>query len=337
MRPLIIPIFVMYRGCPNRCVFCNERIAAGDYSDRVTADTVRAICDRHLGSAGRRFDQIAFYGGNFTGMDREYQRELLTAAKEYIDAGMADSIRISTRPDYIDEERIDLIAGYPVSTVEIGAQSMVDEVLFAAGRGHTADDVRSALKLLRSAGFKTGTHLMAGLPGDTREGFEYTVEEIIALRPDTVRIHPTIVFRDTPLAEAWREGTYIPLTLDQAVDLCKHALLRFREEGIPVIRLGLHTTPEMIVGDSVVAGPFHPAFRSLVESAIFLGMATRLLESRDRKGGSIVFSVSPRDVSNLRGMKNRNIGILKESFGLSEIQLLENREQERGSLRIDSP
>jgi len=178
---------------------------------------------------------------------------------------------------------------------------------------------------------------MAGLPGDTREGFEYTVEEIIALRPDTVRIHPTIVFRDTPLAEASREGTYIPLTLDQAVDLCKHALLRFREEGIPVIRLGLHTTPEMIVGDSVVAGPFHPAFRSLVESAIFLDMATRLLKSRDRKGGSVVFSVSPRDVSNLRGMKNRNMRILKESFGLAEIQVVENGGQERGSLRIDSP
>ena len=336
MRPLIIPIFVMYKGCPNRCVFCNERIAAGDYSDRVTADTVRAICDRHLGSGGRRFDQIAFYGGNFTGMDRDYQRELLGAAKKYVDAGMADSIRISTRPDYIDEERIDLLAGYPVSTVEIGAQSMVDEVLSAAGRGHTSDDVRSALRLLRNAGFKTGAHLMAGLPGDTREGFEYTVEEIIALRPDTVRIHPTIVFRDTPLAEATREGTYIPLTLDQAVDLCKRALLRFQEEGIPVIRLGLHTTPEMVVGDSVVAGPFHPAFRSLVESAIFLDMATKLLESRDGKGGNVVFSVSPRDVSNLRGMKNRNMRILKESFGLAEIQVRENTRQKRGSLTIDA-
>ncbi len=336
MRPLIIPIFVMYRGCPNRCVFCNELIAAGDYSGRVTADTVRAICDRHLGSDGKRFDQIAFYGGNFTGMAREYQIELLDAAKGYIDAGMADSIRISTRPDYIDEERIDLIAGYPVSTVEIGAQSMVDEVLSAAGRGHSSDDVRSALTLLRNAGFKTGAHLMAGLPGDTREGFEYTVEEIIALRPDTVRIHPTIVFRDTPLAEAYREGTYIPLTLDEAVDLCKHALLRFQKEGIPVIRLGLHTTQEMIVGDSVVAGPFHPAFRSLVESAIFLDMATKLLRSRDETGEKIVFSVSPQDVSNLRGMKNRNMRILKESFGLAEIRVRENTRQKRGSLKIDA-
>jgi len=334
VRPLIIPIFVIHKGCPNRCVFCNERIAAGDYPDRITEDTVRAVCDRHLTEGGRKFDQIAFYGGNFTGMDRDYQVQLLDVAESYINAGKVGSIRISTRPDYLDDDRIGLITRYHVSTVEIGAQSMVDEVLSTSGRGHSSEDVRGALKLLKKAGVKTGVHLMAGLPGDTREGFEYTVEEIIGLRPDTVRIHPTIVFRNTPLAEAYRNGTYEPLTLDDAVDLCKHALLRFRKAGIPVIRLGLHTTKEMETDHNIIAGPFHPAFRSLVEGALFLDMASDLLRSTDMERTGIVFFVAPQDVSNLRGMRNGNIGILKESFHISEIYVREDPQQERGSLRI---
>ncbi len=332
--PLIIPIFVMHRGCPNRCVFCNERIAAGDYPGGITADTVRAICDRHLTEGGRRFDQIAFYGGNFTGIDRSHQIELLDAAKAYVDAGMVNSIRLSTRPDYIDDQRIDLLTRYPVSTVEVGAQSMVDEVLAASQRGHSSDDVRRALQLLQKAKLETGAHLMAGLPGDTREGFAYTVEEVVALHPDTVRIHPTIVFRDTPLAEAYHRGTYRPLTLDEAVELGKHALLRFRKAGIPVIRLGLHTTKEMIFDDNIIAGPFHPAFRSLVEESIFLDMAKELLESSDLTRGDVFFSVAPQDVSNLRGMRNRNIRMLKELFDIPEIYVRENEGQERGSLRI---
>jgi len=334
VRPLIIPIFVLHKGCPNRCVFCNERIAAGDYPDRITADTVRAVCDRHLGEGGRRFDQIAFYGGSFTGMDPDYQTELLDTAMSYVDAEMVDSIRISTRPDYIDAERMDLLARYRVSTVEIGAQSMIDGVLSAAGRGHSSEDVRGALRLLKEAGIQTGVHLMAGLPSDTREGFAYTVEEIISLRPDTVRIHPTIVFKGTLLERAHRSGTYEPLKLDDAVDMCKGALLRFQEAGIPVIRLGLHTTQEMISDGNIVAGPFHPAFRSLVEGSLFLDMATELLRSSDARRGDVVFSVAPQDVSNLRGMRNRNIRILKESFGIPKISVREDTEQERGSLRI---
>ncbi|MDD5723132.1 MAG: radical SAM protein [Syntrophales bacterium] len=327
---------MIHKGCPNRCVFCNERIAAGDYSDRITGNTVRTICDRHLTNGGRKFSQIAFYGGNFTGMDQDYQIELLDAAKAYIDEGLVDSIRVSTRPDYIDDERTALITRYHVSTVEIGAQSMVDEVLSASGRGHSSEDVRGALKLLKKAGIKTGVHIMAGLPGDTREGFTYTVEETIALRPDTVRIHPTIVFRNTPLAEAYRNGTYEPLTLDEAVDLCKHALLRFQKAGIPVIRLGLHTTKEMISGDNIIAGPFHPAFRSLVEGSLFLDMASDLLKATDLKNKEVIFSVAPQDVSNLRGMKNRNMKILKEIFNLTEIRVREDTKQERWSLSIDA-
>ncbi len=334
MKPLIIPIFVIYSGCPNRCVFCNERIAAGNYPDRLTEDTIRNICDRHLKNSGRKFDQIAFYGGNFTGIDRGHQIELLDIAQSYVNAGMIKSIRISTRPDYIDDDRLKLLTRYNVSTVEIGAQSMVDEVLSLSGRGHSSEDVRAAVRLLKKKGIETGVHLMVGLPGDTRERFEYTVEEIIRIRPDTVRIHPTIVFKDTLLAKSYFEGKYQPPTLDDAVELCKHALLRFQQADIPVIRLGLHTTKEMETDDNIIAGPFHPAFRSLVEGAIFLDMASNLLKSEDLQDTNVVFSVAPQDVSNLRGMKNRNIKILKESFNLTEIKVRENAKQERWSLRI---
>ncbi|MEA1970439.1 MAG: radical SAM protein [Thermodesulfobacteriota bacterium] len=336
MKPLIIPIFVIYRGCPNRCVFCNERITAGNYPDKLTEDTIRNICDRHLKNSGRKFDQIAFYGGNFTGIDRGYQIELLDIAQSYVNAGMINSIRISTRPDYIDDDRVALLTRYNVSTVEIGAQSMVDEVLSLSGRGHSSEDVRNAVRLLRGKGIETGVHLMVGLPGDTRERFEYTVEEIIRIRPDTVRIHPTIVFKDTPLAKSYLEGKYRPPTLDDAVELCKHALLRFQEAGIPVIRLGLHTTKEMEADNNIIAGPFHPAFRSLVEGAIFLDMASDLLKSADLKDRDVVFSVAPKDVSNLRGMKNRNMKILEESFNLTEIQVIENSNQERWTLKISN-
>jgi len=336
VRPLIIPIFVIYRGCPNRCVYCNEKITAGDYPDRLSEDTIRNICDRHLKDSGRRFDQIAFYGGNFTGINRDYQIELLDIAQSYVNAGMVNSIRISTRPDYIDDVRLELLTRYNVSTVEIGAQSMVDEVLSLSGRGHSSEDVRAAVKLLKGKGIETGVHLMAGLPGDTRKRFEYTVEEIIGLQPDTVRIHPTIVFKDTPLAKSYLEGEYRPPALDEAVELCKHALLRFQKAGIPVIRLGLHTTKEMEADDNIIAGPFHPAFRSLVEGAIFFDMASDLLKSADLKDRNIVFSVAPKDVSNLRGMKNRNIKILKESFNLTEIHVREDAKQERWSLKIEN-
>ncbi|HPQ44386.1 MAG TPA: radical SAM protein [Syntrophales bacterium] len=334
MKPRIIPIFVIYRGCPNRCVFCNERITAGDYPDRLTEDTIRTICDFHLTNSKTKFDQIAFYGGNFTGMDRTYQIELLDIAQSYVNAGMVRSIRISTRPDYIDDERIELLTHYSVATVEMGAQSMVDAVLSLSRRGHSSEDVRTAVRLLHEKGIATGVHLMVGLPGDTQERFAYTVEEIIRIRPDTVRIHPTIVFKDTSLATSYMEGEYRPPTLDEAVELCKYALLRFQKAGIPVIRLGLHTTKEMESDNNVIAGPFHPAFRSLVEGSIFLDLASDLLKSAGLKDTDVVFSVAPRDVSNLRGMKNRNIRILKESFNLTGIEVRENKKQERWSLEI---
>ena len=331
----IIPIFVIYKGCPNRCVYCNERITAGDHPDRITEDLFRKIVDKHLKSFNKpEYIQIAFYGGNFTGMDRNYQTELLEFAESYIQKGLVNSVRISTRPDYVDEDRAELLKKYHVKTVEIGAQSMVDEVLNLSNRGHSSNDVRNAVDLLKKEGFETGIHLMVGLPGDTEEGFRYTVEETIKLHPHMVRIHPTIVFRGTVLAKSYQKGEYEPTSMADAIRLCKYALGKFEMANIPVIRIGLQMTREMETEGSIIAGPHHPAFRSLVEGSIFLDMASELLKSANPHREDATFSLNPKDVSDFRGMKNQNMAALKERFDVTGISIREDSKQERGTLAL---
>lgn len=334
MKPLIIPIFVTYKGCPNRCLYCNESITAGNDYGRITELQFRNVVDMYLKNAKSSRDriEIAFYGGNFTGMDMNYQIELLSLAESYVKAGSVQSIRISTRPDYIDDTRIRLLQNYGVKTVEIGAQSMVDDVLKRSRRGHSSDDVRNSIEHLKKSGFEAGVHLMAGLPGDTTTGFIYTVKEIIKLKPDTVRIHPTIVLKDTPLEDVYLEGDYRPLSLEEAVSLCGFAFSLLRGADIPVIRLGLHITAEMASNGSTVAGPLHPAFGALVEGSVFFGMASHLLKLPKIYGKDVTFSVSPKDVSRLRGLKNDNLERLKNIFQITKIDITEDPLQERESI-----
>ncbi|HET58024.1 MAG TPA: radical SAM protein [Deltaproteobacteria bacterium] len=312
MKHLIIPLFIMNRGCPNRCVFCNERITAGDFDPAVEAPVFRHTVESHLAGGRGRFDrvQVAFYGGNFTGLDLGNQQELLDLVQPYLERKEVDSIRLSTRPDHIDEPGLRFLKARGVRTIEIGAQSMNDEVLRLAGRGHDAAAVRRSVTLLKEEGFETGIHLMAGLPGDNKERFLEGVDEIIGLAPDTVRIHPTIVLRGTILEKWYKEGRYHPLTLDEAVDLCAAALLRFKSAGIPVIRLGLHITDEMRESSNVVAGPLHPAFRSLAEEKLFLDAALELLKTIPPDAVEVRFSTSPRDLSLFKGTRKRNMDAL---------------------------
>lgn len=333
---MIIPVFLMNRGCPHRCIFCNERLTAGDRPERITEAAFLATVRTHLAGAERKKGpvQIAFYGGTFTGMERQEQRRLLELAAPFLREGTADGIRISTRPDGIDAEALELLRASGVTTVEIGTQSLQDDVLLRSRRGHTAADTVRAMNLLREKGFKTGLHLMAGLPGDSPDRFNETISRVIDLHPDMVRIHPTLVLRDTPLAKAFRDGTYSPLSLSEAVDLCKNALQSLTAAGIPVIRLGLQTTRELEKPGSIIAGPFHPAFRSLVETALFLEMASALLSTAgwgsgtsalspsDTGGGPFPqFMLCPADVSSFYGAERKNIKILQERFGLGGIHV----------------
>ncbi|MBI4632814.1 MAG: radical SAM protein [Deltaproteobacteria bacterium] len=332
---MIIPLFVMYGGCPNRCVFCNVQKTAGNCRRNISVEALRKTVQAHLRTAKKSESvQIAFYGGSFTGMERKYQIELLGMARSFVRLGVVDGIRVSTRPDYLDEARIALLEEFGVNTVEIGAQSLVDDVLERSGRGHSADDVARAVTLLKRRGFQTGVQLMAGLPGDNAERFAFTVGETISLGPHTVRLHPTIVLPDTPLADAYIRGEYKPLPLAESIEICKWALRKFAMARISVIRIGLQTTAEMEAAGGVIAGPFHPAFRSLVEESLFLDMATALLSSGENGCREAAFFLSPRDVSHLRGQKNKNLLLLKTRFGLRDITLCADPGRERGSLAL---
>jgi len=239
----------------------------------------------------------------------------------YIAHGQVDGVRISTRPDDIDPDGMDVLRELHVKTVEIGAQSLVDEVLSASRRGHSSADVSKATRILKAQGFEVGLHLMIGLPGDSREYFYRTVDAAIALAPDMVRIHPTLVFRDTPLAEAFYRGDYRPLTLAEALEYCKYAKKRFHEAGIPVIRLGLQSTPEMEETGAVVAGPYHQAFGSLVAASDFLDQSFALLRGRDWRDQWVTFHVPPRQESAFRGDRSENLRILTEYFHLGGIKV----------------
>jgi histone acetyltransferase (RNA polymerase elongator complex component) len=337
-RPLIIPIFIMNSGCPHRCIFCNQKITAGNYSPEITREFFDSEVLSYLNWNKDKFRgaEIAFYGGSFTGIERERQEKLLSWANFYLENGLADSIRISTRPDYISSDILSILKRYNVQTVEIGAQSFVDEVLQFARRGHNADATIKAIHLLKESGFKTGLHLMAGLPKDSPDGFIYSLDKTIGLKPDTVRIHPVVVFRGTALADEFKKGNYQPLHLSEAVNLCRLAWEKLTAAGISVIRTGLHWTKEMEDKNALLAGPMHPAFGHLVLSALFYDRVQKLLENIPDTTQEINFHLSPQDVSNFHGLNNSNISAIKKLYPRTVIKVITSKEQKRGSISLST-
>lgn len=330
-RPLIVPVFITGQGCPQRCIFCSGRTTAGP-PEEVSESYLREKVLQFRGGSGRKA-QLAFYGGNFTGLAVPEQERLLGCAGRLVEEALVESVRISTRPDYITPGIASFLKERHVATVELGAESMLDRVLAASCRGHTAGDVAAAVAILKANGLQTGLHLMAGLPQDTPEGFLATVKEAISLRPDMVRVHPAIVFEGTELAGLYETGLYTPLTMEAAIDLCKAALVRFTLAGIPVIRMGLQQTPEMEKKGRIKAGPFHPSFGMLVESAVFLEMAGGLLAGFPVPGCSEFKLVcSPRDESSLRGMKNSNLEKLAQWASPARLELKTDGEIPPGSI-----
>lgn len=338
VKPLIIPIFIMNRGCPQHCTFCNEKIAAGNFSPEVTQDFFDAEVASYLrwNKDKARRVEIAFYGGSFTGLSPDDQKRLLSWANIYIQKGQVESIRISTRPDYIDSEQLIFLHANGVRTIEIGAQSFNDQVLDHIGRGHDARATETAMQLLKARGFKTGLHLMAGLPGDTRESFLSTLKRTVELQPDTVRIHPVLVFKDTPLADELLCGRYSPLTLEEAVDWCRLAWETLAPAGISIIRFGLQMTPEMRQEGAVAAGPLHPSFGSLVYSAVFYSATLKLLGNVPEHTRILRFGVAKRDLSNFRGFGNQNIEAIKRLYPNAQIVIDSVREQLPGHLSLNT-
>ena len=270
-RPLIVPIFIPHQGCPHRCVFCEQERITAQTGDPHNQGTIRQILDKAIASSGfhaYREREVAFYGGTFTMLPYRRMEELLGAAASYLQQGFFKSIRVSTRPDAIDNHRLRMLKSKGVRVVELGVQSMNDDVLAHSRRGHSAQDTVSAVQTLKNHGFKVGIQLMPGLPGDSASTFMNTIEETIRLQPDTVRLYPTIVIQGTQLARRYQQGKYQPLTLRQAVRLCEESCILLEANNIPVIRVGLMSSPSLLAKGQIVAGPWHPAFGFLVRSRI---------------------------------------------------------------------
>ena len=316
MKHYNIPIFVPHRGCPNDCVFCNQKRITGTLDD-VTVQDIDNTIEEYLKTLPKdnRTVEVAFFGGSFTGIDFDMQGQFLSTAHKYIKNGLIDGIRLSTRPDYIDEVILEQLKKYGVTTIELGVQSLDDDVLRAANRGHTAKDVYSAVKLIKEYNFSLGLQMMTGLPGDTDKKAIETAKKIIELKPDFARIYPTLVLKDTRLEEMYKNGQYSPQGISNAVSLCKELLLLFTESGIPVIRIALQTTDEISPNGSLVAGPFNPQFRELVESEIYFDKFATALEEISAK--DIIISVNSKDISKAIGSNKANINKIKNLYDIN--------------------
>ena len=332
MVPLIIPIFLPYLGCHERCLFCNQKASSPGLP---TPSAVRNSIETSLvgipSDKKDREKQIAFYGGSFTAIPEEDQLQYLKTVQPFLSDGLIDSIRISTRPDALDEEILSLLKEYGVKTVEIGVQSMIDEVLFLSGRGHGAEETVDATRRLIQWGFEVGLQLMIGLPGDSFDRFLQTLDRVIELKPDFVRFHPTLVLRGAPLETLWRDEEYSPLLLEEAIQWLKKGILKLENSSIRVARIGLQPTQEL--ERDYLAGPYHPALRQLVDSSIFFDMVTSLLRGSQKKG-RVLFLCHPKEVSNLRGQRNENILKMKKHFKLKEIIIEGRQELPKGYLGL---
>lgn len=318
-RESIIPVFVPHLGCPNDCVFCNQRRISGSTMPATPDDVEKAISNAAALPRTGVKRQLAFYGGSFTAIPAAEQTALLAAAKAHLDTGEIDAIRLSTRPDAIDEAILKRLKYYGVETIELGAQSMCDEVLSLSGRGHTAADVEAASKMIKAAGFRLILQMMTGLPGDSKERSIETAKKIIALAPDGVRVYPTVIVRDTALFDLWQAGRYKEHSVEEAVDWCAALVPLFEAAGIPIIRLGLNPTEELS-GGAAAGGAYHPALGELVKSRLMLYRAREVLAGV-QPGAAVVLGTEAGKISQLVGQHRCNVAALTVEFGLRELKV----------------
>lgn len=307
MKHANISIFIPHVGCPNQCSFCNQRSISGKQK-APSGEEAAEICRKALDHSPKGAE-IAFFGGSFTAIPRDYMLELLAAVQPYIGEGKFGGIRISTRPDAISVEILELLLTYHVTSIELGVQSMNDEVLQMNRRGHTAQDVENAVALIRRYPIELGLQFMPGLLGDTEERIFDTAQKIAGFKPDTVRIYPTLVLEGTELAQRYRCGEYEPLTLERAVSVSARCMELFEEQGIRVIRVGLHAEESMEAQQ--IAGPYHPAFRELCENSIFYEKALSALAGKDKTKAYHLFTAAS-SLSKMIGQKGSNLQKLRE-------------------------
>ena len=338
-RQYIIPIFVPHLGCPNDCIFCNQKSISGQKKE-MTKEEANKIIKNYLKSINKEDAQIeiAFFGGSFTAISEEKQEELLQVAYQYVKNGEVESIRVSTRPDAIDKQVLKRLRKYKVKTIELGVQSANNYILKRINRGHTFEDVKKASKMIRWHGFRLGHQIMVGLPESTRLDEINTAKQLIKLKPKMVRIYPTLVIKNTKLEKEYKEGTYKPLSVVQTVEICKDLVRMFADKDIDVIRVGLQTTDEISdpsnKNSEVVAGPYHPALRQLVESAMWYDAIVGKIKKLNVKVKEVEVTVNPVDSNNVIGHKKENVLKLKDTYDV-DLVLKQDKKVKQGKSKIE--
>lgn len=323
VRRYIIPVFVPHLGCPHDCVFCNQRKITGLENETSLLD-VEVMIDSYLEEISKnineKYVEIAFYGGSFTGIDDILQESYLKIAYKKVKSGLVGGIRLSTRPDYINEEILDRLKKYGVKTIELGVQSLDKKVLIKSNRGHTIADVVNACKLIRDYKFNLGLQMMIGLPGDMGQSSELTAEKIINLNPDFVRIYPTLVVKDTDLEVMVNNCEYKPLSIEDAVDVTTAVYKKFIKAKIDVIRIGLQPTDDLSNGTNLIAGPYHPSFRQLVEGKLYSDIMSNVL-SEFESIESIIIEINSKEISNIVGLNRVNLNYFENLYKLKKISV----------------
>ncbi len=323
-KPFIAPVFIPHAGCSHRCIFCDQTRTTGQRRALPSKGEVEAAIRRFLSyrKDPGQWTEISFYGGNFLGLPNAQIIEYLEIANGYITQNLADGIRFSTRPDTINPNSLARINAYPISTIELGVQSMNDSVLAKSRRGHSAEATRAAMALLKQAHWRIGLQMMVGLPGDTTNQALESGRQIASLRPDFVRIYPCLVLEGSPLAHWYAQGKYAPLSIPAAVEQVKALYALFTQAHIPVIRMGLQPTDQLNAQSGIVAGPFHPAFGELVHSALWLSALQKRVAQLDLKAKSLEIRMHRSLASRINGHKRANIHTLQSQFHLKHIKTL---------------
>ncbi len=302
---MIIPVFIPHEGCPNDCTFCNQRTISGNTAAPTEKETVKTI-EEHLETMGENANQIAFFGGSFTGISKEKQNSYLEIAHNYIKSGDVESIRLSTRPDYIDEETVKRLYSYGVANIELGAQSMDEDVLRLSRRGHSAKDVENAAEIINKSGITLGLQMMTGLPGDTEEKCLYTARRFFELGAKEIRIYPTVVLKGTHLANMYENGMYSAQTVEEAVNIGAKLYRYFNEKDIKILRIGLADSVRL--KDEFIAGAYHPSMGELVISRDIRNK----IEEASVGAEFVEVSVNKSFLSKIIGNKKCNVNYFKE-------------------------
>ena len=323
-RHINIPIFIPHLGCPNDCVFCNQRYISG--VKEFEADSVIPIIESSLQTMPNDADaEIAFFGGSFTGIDRDLMKKLLSIANSYLIQGRIKSIRCSTRPDYINDEVLRLLKEYGVKTIELGLQSTSDDVLSACHRGHSFSDTKKACIKIKEYGFALGCQMMIGLPGASPEDEAKTAEFITSIKADETRIYPTIVFKNTELCRMAENKAYIPLSIDEAVIRSAKVFEIFILGGVKVLRVGLCDSENLHSDSTYFAGPNHPAIGDLVEGEYYYNLIDRKLSDLNiSKQCGLTIAVARGHTSRVVGQHKKNKIRLTKKYGFSSLSVTEN-------------